>query len=74
MAMNQKIPNAYNLLLETLEVTIDTVKEFKDTNAENTDIRIQIGIIHNVIRSFEVLKNELVQIEKEESTSDKGFA
>ncbi|MAK30297.1 hypothetical protein, partial [Acinetobacter sp.] len=61
-------------LLETLEVTIDTVKEFKDTNAENTDIRIQIGIIHNVIRSFEVLKNELVQIEKEESTSDKGFA
>ena len=61
--MEQQIHNSYGLLIDTLKSTLDVVENFKELAASSTEISIQIGIITNVIQSFENLKEDLIEID-----------
>ena len=66
--MQGEIQNSYGLLIETLRSTLDVIENFKELSANNTEISIQIGIISNVIKSFEGLKEDLIRIDSDINT------
>ena len=63
--MIKRMKTSYDMLLDIMNTTVALIQDVKDHRLETTNIKVQIAILTDMIKSFKNLRSDLIEIEKE---------